>query len=138
VARVRLVLADDDDGILERLQKLLGEEFDLVAAVGDGRSAVEAVGRCKPHLAILDMSMPLLNGIDAARQIKKEHPEIKTIILTVNGSLTYVREALAAGCSGYVLKASFGRELRTAIETALDGQVYVTPGLLPARSAEDR
>lgn len=134
---MRLVLADDDEGILHRLRNLLEEDFDLVAAVRDGRSAVEAVSRSRPDLAILDVSMPLLNGIDAARQIKKEYPQVKAIILTVNGSPTYVREALAAGCSGFVLKASFGRELRTAIETALDGGVYVTPGLVPACGAEN-
>ena len=75
MTRVRLVLADDDEGILQRLRNLLEKDFNLVAAVSDGRSAVEAVGQYKPDLAILDLSMPLLNGIDATRTIKEDHPK---------------------------------------------------------------
>jgi len=135
--RVRLVIADDDEEILQRVRNLLERDFEIVAAVGDGQSAVEAVGRHKPELAILDVSMPQLNGIDAARQVKKEHPEIKVVILTVNGNPAYVKQAMMAGCSGYVLKSSFGRELRTAIASVLEGRVYLTPGLQPASSAID-
>ncbi|MBZ5622981.1 MAG: response regulator transcription factor [Acidobacteriia bacterium] len=127
--RARILLADDHSFILAGIRSLLEPHYDLVGQVGDGRSLVEATGRLKPDLVILDVTMPLLNGIDAARQIKKVWPQAKLLFLSMHASPVYLREALDAGGSGYVLKSSAVEELRTAIQKVLKGQIYVAPSL---------
>ncbi len=99
--RPRLLLADDHPLVLAGLRSLLETECDVVGAVSDGRSLVEAASRLKPEVIVMDISLPLLNGIDAARQIKKDQPEAKILFLTMHENLNYLRDALAAGASGY-------------------------------------
>ncbi|HXB72650.1 MAG TPA: response regulator [Candidatus Acidoferrales bacterium] len=123
----RLLLADDHSFILAGIRSLLEPHYDLVGQVSDGRSLVEAALRLRPDLTILDVTMPLLNGIDAARQIKKEWPQAKLLFLTMHASAVYLREAVAAGGLGYVLKSSATEELRTAIQKVLKGHVYLAP-----------
>jgi DNA-binding NarL/FixJ family response regulator len=133
--RARILLADDHSFILAGVRSLLAAHYDLVGQVGDGRALVEAAARLRPDLIILDVAMPLLNGIEAARQIKKAQPEARLLFLSMHGSPVYLREALDAGGSGYVLKSSAVEELRTAIRTVLKGQRYVAAELEPG-SAE--
>jgi DNA-binding NarL/FixJ family response regulator len=123
----RLLLADDHSFILAGIRSLLEPHYELVGQVSDGRSLVEAALRLRPDLTILDVTMPLLNGIDAARQIKKEWPQAKLLFLTMHASAVYLREAVAAGGLGYVLKSSATEELRTAIQKVLKGHVYLAP-----------
>ena len=123
----RLLLADDHSFILAGIRSLLEAQYDLVGQVSDGRALVEAALRLRPDLTILDVTMPLLNGIDAARQIKKEWPEAKLLFLTMHASAVYLREAVAAGGLGYVLKSSATEELRTAIQKVLKGGAYLAP-----------
>lgn len=126
--RTRVLLADDHPLILEGLRSLLEAECEVVGVMRDGRSLVEAASRLKPEVIVLDISLPLLNGIDAARQIKKELPETKVIFLTMHANPGYLREALAAGALGYVLKTSAGEELPGAIQDALRNRLHITPG----------
>jgi DNA-binding NarL/FixJ family response regulator len=131
IKRTRILLADDHSILLAGIQHLLEAHYDLVGQVSDGRSLVEAAGRLRPDLIILDIAMPLLNGIDAARQIKKMWPEARLLFLTMHASTVYLREALDAGGLGYVLKSSAVEELRIAIQTVLKGQTYVAPSFEP-------
>lgn len=122
----RLLLADDHPVVLAGVRSLLESEVDLIGAVQDGRALVEAALRLRPDVILLDISMPMLNGIDAARQIRKDLPEAKIIFLTMHSDPDYVREALRAGAAGFVLKSSAGAELLEAIHTVLQGKFYLT------------
>lgn len=124
-----ILLADDHTLFVEALQKVLEAEFDLVGAVGDGRVLLDTAPRLHPDLILLDLSMPLLNGIDAARQLHRLIPHTKVVFLSMHGDPTYVTEAFRAGASGYVLKRANATELVQAIRTALRGQFYVSPML---------
>lgn len=129
MTRAKVLLADDHTLVLEGLGKLLEPHFDLVGTAGDGRAAVEAAERLRPDVVLLDISMPLLNGIDAARQLRKRLPEAKIIVLSMHADPLYVSEAFRAGCSGYLLKRSAASELVFAIDEVLKGRFYVTPGV---------
>jgi DNA-binding NarL/FixJ family response regulator len=125
--RARVLLADDHTVILAGLRSLLESDFDLVGTVEDGRSLVEVAEQLKPDVIMLDISMPLLNGIEAARQLKKVVPQSKLIFLTMHGDIAYVKEAFRVGASGYLIKRSAATELVTAIQEVLRGRTYVTP-----------
>jgi len=127
VKRSRVLLADDHALILAGIRGLLEPQYDIVEQIRDGRSLVEAALRLRPDLIILDISLPLLNGIDAARQLKQVWPEVKILFLTMHASPLYLREAMDAGGMGYVLKTSAFEELRTAVQKVLAGQIYLTP-----------
>jgi DNA-binding NarL/FixJ family response regulator len=128
VKRTRVLLADDHPLILQGLQSLLEATCEVAGVVMDGRALVDAASRLQPEVIVLDISLPLLNGIDAARQIKKELPETKIVFLTMHANAEYLREALAAGASGYVLKTSASEELPGAIQDALRNRLHVTAG----------
>ena len=123
----RLLMADDHSIMLAGLRKLVEGTCEVVGAVEDGRAVVEAAERLRPDLILIDISMPLLNGMDAARQIKKSVPDAKLIFLTMHASPVFAAEALQAGASGYLLKQSAASELPQAIDTVLKGQTYLTP-----------
>jgi DNA-binding NarL/FixJ family response regulator len=127
VKKPRILLADDHTLFVEALQKVLETEFDLVGSVGDGRALLAAAPRLQPDVILLDLSMPLLNGLDAAQQLKRLVPESKLVFLSMHGDPTYVTEAFRAGASGYVLKRANATELIQAIKAALRGQLHVSP-----------
>jgi DNA-binding NarL/FixJ family response regulator len=127
--RARILLADDHSFILAGIRSLLEAHYDLVGQVSDGKSLVEAALRGRPDLIVLDITMPVLSGIDAARQIKTAWPEARLLFLSMHASPVYLRAALDAGGSGYVLKSSAVEELRTAIQKVLKGRTYVAPSL---------
>jgi len=131
MSRPRVLLADDHAFILAGITSLLASHYDLVGEVNDGRAAVESTLRMRPDVTVLDITMPLLNGIDAARQIKKEWPQAKLLFLSMHASPVYLREAIDAGATGYVLKSSATEELRTAIQRVLKGQVYLPASFDP-------
>ena len=122
-----ILLADDHALILAGIQGLLGGYYDIVEQVREGRSLVDAALRLKPDLVIVDISLPLLNGIEAARHIKKAWPEAKLLFLTMYASPAYLKEAMDAGGMGYILKSSANEELRSAVQKILRGQIYVSP-----------
>lgn len=128
--RARVLLADDHTLVAEGIRKLLEPRFELVGVVENGRALLEAatteVGP-RPDVALVDISMPLLNGIDAARQLRKTAPEIKIVFLSMHADPAYVSEAFRAGGSAYLLKRSAATELVFAIEEVLKGRYYVTP-----------
>jgi len=122
----RLLLADDHTILLEGLRALLAPEFEVVATAADGRAVLEAAERHQPDLILLDISMPGLNGIEAARRLKQSNPGAKLIILTMHADLSFVRAAFEAGVSGYVLKQSAATELVAALHDVDSGRRYVS------------
>lgn len=133
--RARILLADDHSLVAAGLSKLLESEFDLIGSVGDGRALVAAAKKETPDVILLDISMPILNGLEAARQIHAAVPACKLIFVTVHSDSAYVTEAFRAGASGYVLKRSAASELAVAIHAVLDGNSYLTP-LIARKSVE--
>ncbi len=123
----RVVLADDHTLLLEAFEKLLSSECDIVARVADGRALVEAVREHRPDMAVLDVAMPLLNGLDAARQIRQIDRSIRLVFVTMNEDPDLAAEAFRVGASAYLLKRSAGSELLTAIREAMRHRSYVTP-----------
>ena len=123
----RILLADDHRLVAEGLRSLLEPEFELVGIVEDGRALIAASEKFRPDVIIADISMPLLNGIEAVRQIKKTNKDVKVIFLTMHPDVTYAVSALEAGALGYVLKHSAPSELITAVRRALRGKSYITP-----------
>ena len=123
----RVLLADDHQIMLEGLKSLLGGEFEVVGTVEDGRALVEQAALLHPDVIVADISMPRLNGIEAARQIKKTDQNVKIVFLTMHLDATYAANAFEAGASGFVLKHSAPSELTTAIHDVMKGQTYVTP-----------
>ncbi|HEX9725633.1 MAG TPA: response regulator transcription factor [Vicinamibacteria bacterium] len=125
--RHRILLADDHAIVLEGISKILEPHFDLVGRAEDGRALLETAQRLRPDAVVIDIGMPLLNGIDAARQLAKTVPHTKVVFLTMHSDPAYVREAFSAGASGYVLKQSAGSELLFALQEVLNGRYFVTP-----------
>ena len=126
----RVLLADDHVIVRDGLKNLLLDEcFEIAAEVSNGREAVESARKLHPDVAVLDISMPLLNGIDAAREIRAASPRTKSILLTMHNEEQYALEALRAGIKGYVLKTQAGVELVQAIRSILRGGFYLSPGI---------
>jgi DNA-binding NarL/FixJ family response regulator len=127
MSRPRVLLADDHALILDGFARLIADECEVVGKVSDGRAVVAAAGQLNPDLVVLDVAMPLLNGLDAARQIRQKAPLTKIVFVTVNEDPEVAAEAFRAGASAYLLKRSAGAELVTAIGEVLQGLSYVTP-----------
>lgn len=140
----RILIADDHLIVAEGLRSLLEPEFELVGIVEDGRALITATEKLQPDVIIADISMPLLNGIEAVRQIKKTNRNVKVIFLTMHPDVTYAVSALEAGALGYVLKHSAPSELSAAVRNALKGKTYITPllegeiMLSPSRGVQER
>jgi DNA-binding NarL/FixJ family response regulator len=125
--KARILLADDHRILAGGLESLLASDFEVIGTVEDGRALLAAAEKLRPDVIVADISMPLLNGIEAVRQIKKAQGDIKIVFLTMHPDVTYAASAFEAGASGYVLKHSAPSELITAITSVLAGQQYVTP-----------
>ena len=125
--QTRILLADDHTLFLDGLRKLLENDFDLVGAVTNGRDLIEAAERLQPDVILLDISMPMLNGIDAARQLRQRGVRAKLLFVTMHGGTDYVKEAFRAGASGFVLKHSAGPELVGAVHEVMRGNFYLSP-----------
>src|SRR5215469_17898784 len=116
--RARILLGDDHSLILQGIRGLLASQYEVVGTVDNGKALLEAAFRLVPDVVILDISMPILNGIDAAREIRKALPATKLIFLSMHSNAIYLRKALEVGASGYVLKSGAAEELLIAIEAA--------------------
>jgi DNA-binding NarL/FixJ family response regulator len=127
--KTTVLLADDHKIVLEGLKGLLADEFDVVGTVEDGRSLVKQVQELCPDVIVVDVAMPLLNGIDAVRQIKKSGLDTKVVFLTMHQDAMYAKEAFEAGALGFVLKHSAPSELTQAIQEALKGNTYISPAI---------
>lgn len=127
----RIVIAEDYTILREGLRSLLSStsKFEIVGEAEDGQEAIRNVERLKPDLALMDLSMPRMNGMDAIREIKKRSPETKVLVLTVHKTEEYIHAALQAGADGYLLKDSTRNELGIAISSVLEGKRYISPGI---------
>jgi DNA-binding NarL/FixJ family response regulator len=125
--RPRILLADDHRLLREAFTQLLEPTCEVVGAVADGRALVAMAAEQRPDIVVLDIAMPLLNGLDAARQLKRTMPEVKVIFLTMSEDPDVAAEAFRAGASGYLLKNSAASELLQAIQEVFQGRSYVTP-----------
>jgi DNA-binding NarL/FixJ family response regulator len=127
MTRPRILMADDHAMLLDAFRAVLEPEFDVVGTVTDGRMLLEEFSRLHPDVVLLDIAMPLLNGLDAGRQLKAQRKSVKLIYLTMNPDPDLAGEALRLGASGYVLKSSAFQELKQAIHEVLRGRSYITP-----------
>ena len=127
MTRPRILMADDHLMLLEAFKAMLAPDFDIVGLVTDGRTLLEEFARLNPDVVVLDIGMPLLNGLDAGRQLKAQRRSVKLIYLTMNPDPDIAGEALRLGASGYVLKSSAAQELKQAIQEALRERSYITP-----------
>ena len=125
--RTRILIADDHTMMCAGLKRLLQPEYEVVGSVADGRALIKATVDLGPDLVLVDVGMPLLNGLDAVRELKKITPTVKVIFLTMESDPDVASEALRVGASGYLLKSSEEAELLGAIRRALRGMSYVTP-----------
>lgn len=123
----RVLLADDHTFVLEEFKKLLEDHCQLVGAVEDGRTLIETTLNLQPDLVILDISMPRLNGIEAAKKLKKQAPAVKLIFVTMHADMAYIDAAFRAGASGYLLKRSAATELMQAVQSVMNDKFYMTP-----------
>lgn len=127
--RVTVLLADDHAIVVEGLRRILEPEFEVIGDVADGLALVKAAEELNPDIIVADVSMPLLNGIEATRQIRAANRRIRIVFLSMHPDVVYVSEALQAGGSAYVLKSSAGIEIVTAIREALQGGIFVTAAI---------
>jgi DNA-binding NarL/FixJ family response regulator len=127
MGRPRVLLADDHTLLLGAFEKLLAGECDIVGQVSDGRALLDAAETLKPDLIVLDISMPLLNGLEAGRQIKQRLRNVKLVFVTMNEDADVAAEAFRSGASGYLLKRSAAAELLMAIREVMQGRSYITP-----------
>lgn len=125
--RIRVLLADDHRMLVDAFSKILEPDFDVVGTVGDGRAVLVAAKELQPDVILLDISMPLLNGLDACGQLRKIVPDAAIVFVTVHDEPEIVAEAFRKGASGYLLKNSAGSELIEAIEQVTRGRTYITP-----------
>jgi DNA-binding NarL/FixJ family response regulator len=127
--RARILIADDHNLVAELCRRLLEREFDVVGAVGDGRALVRAAAALKPDVVVLDIAMPILNGLDAGRQVKEILPAVKLVYLTMNPDADVAAEAFSRGASGYLLKTCAAAEMVLAVRMALRGKTYLSKSL---------
>jgi DNA-binding NarL/FixJ family response regulator len=128
-SRSRILIADDHTLIAELCKKLLEVEFDVVGTVSDGRALVRAAGELKPDVIVVDVAMPVLNGLDAGRQVKEMLPAVKLIYLTMNPDVEVAAEAFRRGANGYLLKTCAAAEMVLAIRDVLRGKSYMSSAL---------
>jgi DNA-binding NarL/FixJ family response regulator len=129
MARPRILLGDDHGLIIEGLRSILTKEFDVVGVASNGRELVAETERLKPDAVLIDVSMPVLNGMEAARQIKNVTPNVKLLFVTQKADREYVQAAFRIGASGYILKQSAVGELVPALREILSGHYYIAPAL---------
>ncbi len=129
IQRTRLLLADDHPMTLEGIRAFLAPHFESIDTVTDGRALVDKALQLRPDLVILDITMPLLNGIDAAAKIHRALPDTRLLFITMHTDPAYLEAALNAGATGYVLKSAARDELLEACQSVLKGNIYVTPSL---------
>ncbi len=129
--KIKVMIADDHALIREGIKKLLEleENFEIVALAGDGEQAIASIKETSPDVVLLDINMPVMNGIDCLKQIKQDYPEIKVIMLTIHEDAEYLIETINIGAEGYVLKDADVSSLVKAIQKVVQGEVYIHPTL---------
>jgi len=127
VKKARIVLADDHPHLVEKVTQLLQPEYEVLGAVSDGQALVSAAERLKPDVLVLDVTMPILDGIEAAKKLKAQGCESKIVFLTVHSDPDYLRACLAAGGLGYVSKSRMASDLLHAVHHALTERIFISP-----------
>jgi len=129
--KIRILLADDHTLLRNGIRALLEDEPDItiVGEAEDGREAVRLAMQFKPNVILMDIAMPLLNGLEATRQIKREHPEINVLVLTMYDHEEYFRQILEVGASGYIIKRAAANELVAAIRAVANGEAVLSPAI---------
>ena len=127
--KIRVLLADDHRAVLERVSAMLAEEFDVVGMAENGRDAVDAVARLDPDVVVIDISMPVLDGLMAAAQLHRAGCRTRIVFLTIHADQDFVAAAFSAGASGYVTKANAGSDLVPAIREVVEGNIFVSKPL---------
>jgi DNA-binding NarL/FixJ family response regulator len=128
MGKIRVLLADDHEAILDRVRAVLGEDFDIVGTVNNGRDAIVEVQRLDPDVLVIDISMPILNGLQTVSQLRSNR-RTKVVFLTVHKDHDFVEAAFSAGASAYVVKADVTTDLVPAIRDALEGCRYISPSI---------
>src|SRR6516162_1782257 len=131
MGKLRVLLADDHETILARERSVLGEDFEIVGAVTNGRDAVEEVRRLYPDVLVIDISMPILDGLQAVSRLRQDNRRTKFVFLSVHEDQDFVDAAFAAGASGYVTKSHLTSDLVPAIREALSGHTYISKSIKP-------
>ena len=129
MAKIRVLLADDHETILARVRSVLSNEFEIVGTVTNGRDAVKEVRRLDPDVLVIDISMPVLDGLQAVSELQSTNRRTKVVFLTVHEDPDFVTAALSAGASGYVTKSHLTTDLVPAIREALEGHNYVSQSI---------
>ena len=124
--RMRLIIADDQILMLDVVKRLLATDYNVIASVDRGDSAFEAITRMEPDIAVLDVSMPDVSGIEVARRLQANGSTTKIVFLTVHEDPEFVREAIAAGAIGYVIKSCLASDLREALKRAAEGNLFIS------------
>lgn len=129
--KIRVLLADDHTILRDGIRALLEDQADIevVGEAEDGQATVKMAARLKPDVVVMDIAMPLLNGLEATRQIQRDLPQVKVLILTMHENEEYIRQVLAAGALGYVLKDAAARDLIGAIRTVYQGEAVLSPAI---------
>ena len=127
--KVRVLIADDHNLVAELCKRLLEVEFEVVGIVGDGRAMLRAAAELKPDVIVIDVAMPILNGLDAGRQVKEMLPAVKLVYLTMNPDVDIAAEAFRRGASGYLLKTCAAAEMVLAVREVLRGKSYMATAL---------
>ncbi|UCD43166.1 MAG: response regulator transcription factor [Chloroflexota bacterium] len=131
MAKIRILLADDHTILRDGIRALIDDQDDMevVGEAEDGISTVKLAAKVKPDVVVMDIAMPLLNGLEATRQIQRDHPQVKVLILTMHENEEYIRQVLAAGALGYVLKDAAARDLLGAIRAVYQGEAVLSPAI---------
>jgi len=129
MCRLRVLLADDHPSVLRMVENILEPMFEVVGKVADGKSLLEAAGKLDPDLIVTDISMPILNGIEAVKNLKESGSRAKVVFLTVHADFDFVKACFEAGASGYVVKPQMDTDLLFAIRAALEGYSFTSPNL---------
>lgn len=138
VPRARILLADDHKGMRDRVVRLLEPEFEVIGAVEDGSALLEAASQMRPDVCVIDISMPLIGGIEAATQLKDSNSTAKIIFLTVHDDPDFVQAALETGALGYVLKSRMASDLRSALKGVIAGRLFISPSCAFGAQTEPR
>jgi DNA-binding NarL/FixJ family response regulator len=129
VDKIRVVLADDHREVIAKIRGVLGDQFEVVEAAENGNQAVIAVLTLNPDVFVTDISMPVLNGLQAARRIQKTNSRVKIIFLTIHEDRDFIAAAFSAGATGYVTKRRLSTDLVVAIQEALKGHTFVSDSI---------
>jgi two-component system response regulator NreC len=129
--KIRVLLADDHTILRDGIRALLDDQTDMevIGEAEDGQSTVKMVAKLIPDVVVMDIAMPLLNGLEATRQIRRDYPQVKVLILTMHENEEYIRQVLAAGALGYVLKDAAARDLLGAIRAVHQGEAVLSPAI---------